>query len=393
LSRAAPALAAAAAWTLFLGLAFSLWKQLPAVYPLDGEVDWALARAFLAGDNPYTAEGMARYHLAQWGGVGHPPTTGLWFLPFAGLRLTRLNQALGACMLALLGAHLVLVCRALRFPFAAAWAGLLAALVVRQEWFVHHLAIAQISELIAFLLVLAWLALRQGRDLAAGAAVGLACTLKLFPGALALFLLVTGRRRAFVAAAGAYLAVAALATARFGPSSWPLFFAQQPPIAARWVGQSYNASLEGILLRLAHPGAAPAPLEGWVPVVYPFLAAALLGAALWAVHRRGRAPALLDLSFALVGCVGAFVNPWVWPHYHALLILPALLVAAGLVAGWRRGASGPALIAVAGLLLIMLLVPAASWPASIAAISLLIVAAAPDPHSSSLPKKLTSLPR
>jgi hypothetical protein len=372
LTRAAPALAAAAAWTLFLVLSFSLWRQLPAVYPLDGEVDWALARAFLAGDDPYSPEGIARYHLGHWGGVGHPPTTGLWFLPFAGVPLARLNQAVGALMLALLAAHLTLVCRELRAPFAAASAGLLAALIVRQEWFVHHLAIAQISELIAFLLVLAWLALRRGQEVAAGVVVGLACTLKLFPGAVALFLLVMGRRRAFAAAAATYLALAAVATARFGPTSWWRFAVQQKDIAAQWVGRSYNLSLEGILLRLAHPGAAPAPLDGWVPVLYPLLAAVLLGAALWLVRRRD--PSQLDLSFALVACLGVFLNPWVWPHYHALLILPALLVAATLYREWKKRLLNPLLLAAAAALLVMIFVSTASWPASIVAIALLLFA-------------------
>jgi hypothetical protein len=383
LRKAAPALAAVAAWALFATLAISFWRQLPAVYPLDGEVDRALARAFLAGDNPYTPENVARYHLGHWEGVGHPPTTGLWFLPLAAVPLERLNQVLGAFTLALLAAHLLLVCRELRVPFAAASAGLLAALIVRQDWFIGHLAVAQISELIAFLLVLAWLALRRQREVAAGVAVGLACTLKLFPGALALFFLVTGRRRAFAAAVASYLAVAAVVTARFGPSSWWLFFTQQVPLARQWVGRSYNTSLEGILLRLAHPGVAQAPLEGWVPIVHPFLAATLLGAALWFVRRRG--PAQLDLSFALVVCVGVFINPWVWPHYHALLILPALIVAASSLRG-RNELPPPVLAAAGAALLVMLAVPSAAWPAAIAATALLL-------HSSSLPKKATSFAR
>jgi uncharacterized membrane protein len=368
----APALAAALAGILFVFLSFSLWQQLPSVCPLDGETDWALARAFVAGDNPYTPEGMARYHLSQWGGVGHPPTTGLWFLPLAGVPLGRLNQALGVFTIALLACHLVLVLRELRAPFAEALALLLGSFIVRQEWFVGHLAMAQISELIAFLLVLAWCALRRKRDTAAGVAVGLACTLKLFPGVAALFLLVTGRRRAFLAALGTYLAVAAVATARFGPSSWWQFLTQQRAIARGWVGKSYNLSLEGLLLRWAHPGAAVAPLEGWVPVVYPFLAAALLAAALWAVRRRGRQPQLLDLSFALICCLGPFLNPWVWSHYHALLIAPALLVGAALHRAWKLRLPAPGMLVAGAGLLVMIPVSAASWPAAITAVAALL---------------------
>jgi hypothetical protein len=377
LRRAAPALAAAAAWALFALLSFSVWKELPAVYPLDGEVHWALARAFLAGDNPYLPGNVARYHMGHWGGPPQPPTCALWFLPFAGLPLGHLNQALGALMIALLAGQLVLIGRALRVPHAVAAAPLVGAVIVLQGWFVHHLGIAQISQLIAFLLVLAWYWLRRERQVAAGAAVGLACTLKLFPGALLPFLLVTGRRRALAAAAAVYLAVAGVVTARFGASSWRIFFAHKP-LSDQWVGRRYNASLEAMLLRLAHPGSGEAPFTGWVPAVYPYLSLAILGAALWAVRRRQP-----ELSFALVACVGTFLNPWVWPHYDALLVLPAVLVAVALYRTWRASQHPPLVAALAFVTVlaaqaVLWLRPGArleepaswtSWPATIVALA------------------------
>jgi alpha-1,2-mannosyltransferase len=378
LSRAAPALAAAAAWALFALLSFSIWKELPAVYPLDGEVHWALARAFLAGDNPYAPENVARYHMTHWGGPPQPPTCALWFLPLAAVPLAHLNQALGALMIALLAGQLVLIGRALRVPHAGVAAPLLGAVIVLQGWFVHHLGIAQISQLIAFLLVLAWYWLRRERQAAAGAAVGLACTLKLFPGALLPFLLVTGRRRALAAAAAVYLAVAGVVTARFGASSWRLFFAHKP-LSDQWVGRRYNASLEAMLLRLTHPGASgEAPFDGWVPAVYPYLSLAILGAVLWAVRRTP-----WELSFALVACVGTFLNPWVWPHYDALLALPALLAAAALHRAWPRPplAAALAFVALLAAQSVLWLRPGArpeelaswtSWPAIIVALAVLV---------------------
>jgi hypothetical protein len=389
LRRAASALAAVASAALFLLLAFRVWKELPAVYPLDGEVDWALARAFLAGDNPYTPEGVARYHLSRWGGVPHPPTCALWFLPLARVPLDRLNQGLGLVVITLLAGQLLVICRELRVPFASAAAFLMASIVLLQGWFVHHLGVAQISGLIAFLVVIAWYALRREREVEAGVAVGLACTLKLFPGALLLYLLVTGRRRACAAAVATFLAAAAVVTARFGTSSWWLFVAHKP-LSDQWIGRRYNASLEAIMLRLAHPAAAgPAPFDGWVPVIYPVLMLVLLAGGLWLVRSRGREPVPMDLSFAFIASLATLLNPWVWPHYDVLLVLPALLVATALHRAWKtrlhsRAVTGAAIalaVVVAAQTVLWLfrggarlleLASWVSWPAITAAAALLL---------------------
>ena len=381
--KRASALAVAASALLFLTVAFPIWRGLPATYPLDGQTDWALARAFVAGDNPYTPQGLARHHVVDGGRVAHPPTCALWFLPLAGLPLERLNQSWGVFIIALLAAQLVLACAALRLPLAGAFGFLAATVILLQGWFIQHLAIAQTSALVAFLLVLGWWSLRRGHDRTGGAAVGLACTLKLFPGALLVFLLVTRRWRALAAAGAAYLAVAAVVTARFGLSCWWLFAAQSERVHP-WLGKRYNASLEAVLLRLTHPGAADAPVDGWVPAVYPYLLAALLGVTLGLVGRRAHEPRGWDLSFALIAVVGAYLNPWVWGHYEVLLAWPALLAGAAIVRGWpsRPLVAAAALLVVMGAETLRLFpqagAPAAElaswicWPAMIAALAALL---------------------
>src|SRR4051812_45950979 len=76
-----------------LALAVLIAEALPALtvklrgYPWDGEVDWSMARALVAHENPYVAEGLKKYNLARWGGIGHPPTVAAWFVPIASVPL------------------------------------------------------------------------------------------------------------------------------------------------------------------------------------------------------------------------------------------------------------------------------------------------------------------
>jgi tetratricopeptide (TPR) repeat protein len=101
----------------------------------------------------------------------------------------------------------------------------------------------------------------------------------------------------------------------------------------------------------------------WWQWLFP-LGVLAVGAALWAIRRRTRAPLATFLLFmgSLFPVLG-FVNlygarfSWVWDHWQYLPDLgPLALAAAGLTAGWRRAALrlrglGPGLVAVLAVLL------------------------------------------
>jgi hypothetical protein len=301
--------------------------------PWDLLVDQRLARALWNGFNPYTEDGIRRAGLEAMGpvGGGHPPTTPLWALPFIALGLRTAAVTLGVLTLAALLAAFALTTRTLGAPrwFAVAWA--LFAFVVYCPFMTYHLGVGQLSGAIAVLFIVAWWATRQGRDVLGGAALGAACTIKLFPGLVVLLFIVLRRWRAVAAALALYAAAAAVATARFGWSAWPLFLARQRAVAEDWLGGIQNQSLHGIILRLFHPAcrppAGPLPIATTISVT---LALALVVTAAVLV-RRARAGAAFDLAYALFVVLAIVTSQWAWEHYNVILVLPATIAAAALL--------------------------------------------------------------
>jgi alpha-1,2-mannosyltransferase len=300
--------------------------------PWDLLVDQHLARALWSGFNPYTEEGVRRASLEAMGpaGGGHPPTTALWALPFIGLGLRAAAVALGVVtLLALLGAITVTM-TALGAPGPLALAWVVFGYVVFCPFMTYHLAVGQLSGMIAALFIVAWWAARQGRDLLAGIALGAACTIKLFPGLVVLIFLVLRRWRLAAAALGVHLAATLAVTARFGWSAWPLFLARQRAVAEEWLGSIQNQSLHGVVLRFFRPACGPPggplPLATALSVT---LALALIAGAVLIARRAGSHR--FDLVYAFFVVLSILASQWAWEHYDVILVLPAILAAAALV--------------------------------------------------------------
>jgi hypothetical protein len=318
--------------------ALMFWIRLPVLiqtlntYPWDGKVDWLAARAFLAGENPYSPAALAADGLD---GLGHPPTTSFWFIPLALLDMQGMSKVLGTLSIALLLVQCVLVARELKWRFPVAIGSLLGVAVLYREWMRFHLHLAQLSQVLSFLFVLTWMALRRGRDWLAGVPLGIACTLKVFPGLVAIFLLLSRRWRAVVVAGLLYLTVAATMTARFGVESWTQFFSTEHIIVDMWIGNLRNASLYGIFVRAFSPVCIRQP--GAIPVAMALgsLTLALLFAlsmTLWSRVPEGpRAiePYRTDLPFMMMVVLAIFGNLWVFEHYYALLVPPLAMALTG----------------------------------------------------------------
>jgi hypothetical protein len=304
-------------------------------YPFDGRYDWLGAQAWLAGFDPYTPEGFAR--IGKPGpGMGHPPTTSFWFLPLAHLPMQQMSRVVGGVTVAMLLVHAVIVCVTLELPAALPLGVLVFGLVLSTSWMLEHLGLAQLSEAIAFLYVLAWLALRRGREKLAGALLGLACTMKLFPGLMVLMLLTTRRWRGVVAALASWSVVALVMSWRYGARSWIEFAFMQDPIAHYWISDLANQSLHGIVLRMFRPSCEGNHAPIWTAsliVTCASLALAFVADRLWRqLPADERAtPRVIDLQFSLVSLLSIFLNPWVWEHYNVFLILPLAVAAATLL--------------------------------------------------------------
>jgi len=313
-----------ATYTLF-AVVVSLWLvsiALPDLvfglkqYPPDGSQDWSSAHSFAEGVNPYSPEGLK---LNGRDTTGHPPTTAVWFLPLLRFPLEQSTLPLGIFTLLLLLLHTQILTHELSFPLPLVTGILGFALMAATTCVKSHLHAGQISEMIAFLYLLSWYFLRKDRELAAGSMLGLACTLKLFPGVMVLFLVMRRRWRAVAMAAGTYLVLATAVTVRFGMASWRQFFALQGPTARDWMGVIQNASLEGILVRLFGPscGATQATPGPMTTVIFVVLGGLMLFGA-WRATRR----LPIDYAFVLFSVVSVFLNAWVWEHYYVLYLLP-----------------------------------------------------------------------
>lgn len=329
----------------FLGLALLI----QAVPPLDRafgdghadlNVDILTARAFLEHYNPYTAEGTLRSGLAPVGptGHGHPPTTSFWFLPLAGKTVHTAGAILGWLTILTLPLELAAILGALRFPAPLVSAWLASCFVLSCSFMRYHIQVGQISGLIGFLYFVAWLGGRRGDDVLAGAALGVACTLKAFPGLMVLSFLLALRWRAVAASLAVYLGVAAYMTAGFGVSSWKLFFSQQGPIADMWMCSIQNQSIHGIVLRMFRPVCGPhGPLIQEATIISTVLAMLLLAAGIWTVRRLVRTRRGFDAAYALFVVLSMVTSQWTWEHYTIIYVLPVLILAATLAETWRAG--------------------------------------------------------
>jgi hypothetical protein len=294
--------------------------------PWDGIVDLTVAKAWWAGTDPYTVEALKAAKLPT---IGHPPTTAFWFLPLAGIDKGELSWTLALLFLSAFFIQTYLMAKELELPTPMLWAGLLVAWSLNTTWMRYHLYLAQISELIGFLFVLAWLALRRRWDVLGGVALGSAFTLKLFPGLLLLYLFIERRWRVIFAAAATWILVAVVMTSRLGVATWREFAQQEPEIFIFWIGHTHNAALQSMIQRWVF-----APMCGWTrtynrasTVIAGIIVLALFAGIHLLTRRRRDNKTLFDLGYWAVALLAVIANPFAFEHYSILYWPAATIVA------------------------------------------------------------------
>lgn len=300
-------------------------------HELDAIEDWKAAKLYFQGISPYAPQGLAAIGQS---GMGHPPTTPFWFLPVAEFPKETVVQLSTFLVWVLLPVHTFLCARALSFPAPFATATVTASALFASYFVKYHCDATQFSEPIAVLYVAGWLCLRSGRDARAGVCLGLALTMKLFPGVLLLMLLFARRFRAFFAASVSYLAVALFMTETYGLRSWFDFFQQQGEISRQALGSVQNSSLSGLILQLITPACIDDGRPSTLATTLTFgCSALLLSISFWLCRRhfsaaRERDARAIDLPFALFGVLSVFLNAWVWDHYAVLVVQPLFILVA-----------------------------------------------------------------
>ena len=317
-------------------------------FPYDFIVELVTARGYLDHVNPFTDAGARALQLPQRfgdSGTGHPPSTSFWALPLARLTPSAANAVVGWITVLLLLVEMIGTFTSLGWPAVLPASWLAFTYVLSCSFMQVHLAAGQLSGAIGFLYFVSWRAGRRGDELLSGTALGLACTMKLFPGAVALLLVARRRWTALISAAVAYLAIAAVMTSRFGLSSWPFFLRKQSAIASIWMASIQNQSIHGVVLRMFRP--ACEARHGLVPAatfVATGISVGLLALAVrWTSRRRGAGRGgaeEADVSFALFVVLSIITSPWSWEHYTVIYVLPAAILldrlARSLAAGDHR---------------------------------------------------------
>ena len=329
--------------------------------PRDFFQDWAAARNWTEGRPIYgNLREAARDYLhldlkgAELDGFvevnGHPPTA-LWpALPFARIEFNTAFLIWDLASLGLVVVSLVMIGR--EFGIAANFKTLsivvILALWCNPLW--QLLSQGQFGGLLLFLLTAGWLADRRGRSDWAGVCVGLAAAVKLYPGLIIGYWLLSGRRSQ-VKSALATLVVVAVATAVvFGADTFAIYVREVLPGMQFWYGSGLNLSLTGFWHRLFHePGSAFTPIiaDGAIARLGTALSnLAVLGAWGFTVYRQRKSPTL-DGAWAVTLAAMTLISPLAWDHHLVVLLLP-------LVWAWRETATRPmarAILAVAAVCL------------------------------------------
>lgn len=326
---------------MLIQLATLVWIRLYVAGPDGGDIcrDVVATQRILHRQSPYA-------RITDCGvlfNVPHPPAYFLLIGPFALLPLPWAAFLWDLVGLVALWVSVALIARELRLtppPWALA---LLLALLLTWSPLLQTLLEAQISPLLLLLLTLAWLAARRGRGGWAGAALGVATAVRLFPGLAVVYFLIRRDWRAVGAAVAVCVGMEALATPLVGGLPGVVAYAtrESPAATAEWLTHEHNVSLWG-LTRLLFVGPrdvsalAPAP---WLaaPLTYALLAALLAALALRTYQRRRLSFADDDATFLAYLPAMLLASPLTWQHYFVILLLPSLALLARLP--WLVGAS------------------------------------------------------
>jgi hypothetical protein len=338
-------------WLWALLALIGIWTQGPLIFASlnpphnlvqDFFEEWASARNLFNGIPVYTRlhVSLERYiHPSAERPImdvnGHPPPAVLLAIPLVGLDYFNAHLVWNLISLAALGVSLGLIARELAIPLPRWSVFPILTLLLYCVPLRDQLYQGQSNLVMLALITGAWSADRHSRPMLAGALLGTAIAIKLFPGFLLLYFL--GRRR-WRACAGTVAGVAIwnlLALCVLGIGTYRDYYLEIAPglkIFLSWWG---NYSLNGLSRKLFGP-ATEEPWLYWriVPVWNrPELAKALwlgLGLLVAAVvcraALRARTLRQTDQAFSLALAGMLLVSPITWGHYFLLLVLPLILV-------------------------------------------------------------------
>ena len=264
----------------------------------------------------------------------HPPTSVLVAIPFTVLDYERaaILWNVSSCMMLI--ASFILVSRQLGWRITNLYL-VTACIGLMMLWppLVYHMLEGQTGCLLLLLMTAAWICARSQKDVACGAFLGFAATLKLYP--IAFFLYFAARRRYRVVLSGVavFAGVSFVTALLIGAEAYRSYFRIVLPAISRWLPDPVNVSIVGFFYRLFAAEDPIAPLAD-MPRLANLLSAVAIAAVVitWlAISRRKRGD--FDGEFGLSVTAMLLISSMTWQHYFVVLLLP--LAIAGQRAGWR----------------------------------------------------------
>ena len=259
-------------------------------------------------------DGQPLYDMSyiQTGGFGlfyYPPTFLPFMLPFGLLSVTTATWTWIGILVAafVIGVSILPTSRAVRW-----WIVLLAGLSFP---FVYAVKLGQVGPILFLLFAIGWRGIDDAVRLGTSGALGAA--IKLQPGLVLLWALLTGRSRAVVAGAVVLIFLAAGATALAGFGAWSDFLTLLRTVSDP-ITTEHNFTPGAVAYQLGVPDV----LAGGLQLASTL---AILGLVLAAVRW-----ATDEASYLVAVVASQLVSPILWDHYAMLLLLPvAYLCSAG----------------------------------------------------------------
>lgn len=333
-----------------LALAVVVWQApgfIRSLYPprtitFDFYQDWASARNFLNGEPIYadislTIERYLGWRLPEnwspwyWRVNTHPPPSVLITLPFAWLDYPEAFLLWNLLSLAALAATFWLMARQFAIRISA-WS-LLSIIALLLVWypFRQQMTQGQINLVLLLMLTVIWAAHRSAWFWTAGAVLGAATAVKLFPGLLFVYFVLRRQWKVAASSAATLIVITVVSALVLGSQTYYAYVVDVLPASDQWQSHWHNTSLMAFWTKLFDP----APAGGAIIPIWrsPVLArvggwlscAVVVAILMWAIL-RARTPSDHDLAFGLTVTAMLLVSPITWSQNLVLLIVPLTLM-------------------------------------------------------------------
>ena len=300
--------------------------------------DWGSSRNYLTGLPVYAEHsisiphhlGLPRNPVPSIKRNAHPPTAVLLTLPLAWLSYSDAVLVWNLISLIALLVSILIVARELAATKALVLPGVVLSALCQPLY--AHLYLGQWTLLLLLLVVAAWVIDRRERPAAAGALLGLAAAIKLFPAYLFVLYAAQRRLKPLLSGMATLLCVTLITLAVLGPESYRDYLWEVLPSQSVFRGFMYNFSVAGFWHKLFDPvGEAGALLPLW-----PSPSMARIGtlvcdlgitATVIGLAYRWRRPEERDAAFGLAVTAMLLVSPVTWNFSLPLLLVPLAQIA------------------------------------------------------------------